>query len=98
MNGPSTPRMESYAPPPKVEAPLPVNDMHAAEKVRRISVALSHADHERLGIAAVKKDVSRHQIVRDALEYYFEKFSHDLNDRCSCMADGTGCQGSCGPA
>jgi hypothetical protein len=90
-----TPRMQAHVVPITPAPPPVAAGVSALEKVKRISVALSHSDHERLGIASVKRGLSRHQIVRDALEHYFENFAHELNDQCRCMAEGTGCQGRC---
>jgi hypothetical protein len=63
---------------------------------RRLFVALSHAEHERLAIAAVKKGITQHQIVHNALDAYFEKLSAEFDEQCACIANG-GCRNGCAP-
>ncbi len=69
---------------------------HAAhgEKRHRISLALSTIEHEKLGIVAVKRGVTRQQLMRDALDCYFEKLAIDYRSHCACIATGE-CQNSC---
>lgn len=75
--------------------PLPAQtqaELDPGEKPRRIVVTLSHEEFERLCIAAIKKDISRHDIVHTALEHYFQQLAAELPRRCACMAEG-GCCG-----
>lgn len=65
---------------------------HEADKPRRLFVALSHEEYERLAIAAVKKNINQHQIVHDALAAYFEAFGADSH--CQCV--GGSCSRGCG--
>jgi len=78
--------------------PLVSNDASGeapAPKPHRMVVTLSASDFEKLGIAAVKKNVTRHQIVRTALELHLERLKREFCD-CGCLAvDGTCLQG-CG--
>ena len=78
--------------------PLVSNDASGeapAPKPHRMVVTLSASDFEKLGIAAVKKNVTRHQIVRTALELHLERLKSEFCD-CGCLAfDGTCLQG-CG--
>jgi hypothetical protein len=62
-----------------------------AEWTKRLSLALPSAEFERLGIAAVKKGISRQQIVRDAIDFYI---AHTLITRCECLSDSSS-QGNC---
>jgi hypothetical protein len=62
-----------------------------ADKPRRIMVTLSAEEFERLGIAAIKKDCSRHAIVHTALNAYFNQLATELPRRCACMANGSCC-------
>jgi hypothetical protein len=91
---------------PEVPKPTPrlpempeasVSDGHAGPEVphdparpKKLFVAFSHAEHERLAIAAVKTGLSRHQLVRDALEMYFEQLVQDMGHECHCVS------GTCG--
>jgi hypothetical protein len=54
-------------------------------------VTLSAEEFERLGIAAIKKDCSRHHIVHAALNNYFNQLAAELPRRCACMANGSCC-------
>jgi hypothetical protein len=63
-------------------------------KHRKIVVTLTAREHETLGIIAVKKDVTRHQIVRSALDAYLDLLAKEYGD-CNCVsrADCTkGCE------
>ena len=64
-------------------------------KPHRLMVTLSASEFEKLGIAAVKKGVTRHQMVRTALELYLDQLRQEFGT-CSCMTlDGT-CMAGCG--
>jgi hypothetical protein len=87
------------APPPQpVEPPpLPAEGQPFSEhdaQHKKMFVSLSHPEHERLAIAAVKTGLSRHQIIRDALDLYFEQLLADMGHECHCVA-GTACVRSC---
>ncbi len=64
------------------------------EKRHRMSLAMTQEEHERLGIVAVKKGLTRHQLMRDALDHYFEKLASDYKAECACIAVG-GCRNAC---
>jgi hypothetical protein len=85
------PRPVEISPPPFDESP--VHREHDAHH-KKLFVSLSHPEHERLAIAAVKTGLSRHQLIRDALELYFEQLSADMGHDCRCVA-GTVCGNSC---
>jgi hypothetical protein len=69
---------------------------HDPSRPKKLFISLSHREHERLAIASVKTGLDRHQLVRDALDAYFEQLSRDLHQGCACMSGLTGCSGSCG--
>jgi hypothetical protein len=75
-----------------VAQPEPENDRdaqpHDPSRAKKLFIPLSHREHERLAIAAVKTGLSRHQLVRDALEMYFEQLSADMGDDCACITGG----------
>ena len=50
-------------------------------------VTLSAPEFEKLGIAAVKKGVTRHQLLRDALELHLERLKCEFSE-CGCMIAG----------
>lgn len=78
---------------PKADHPHASPAIHGdgPEKLRRIMVIVTADEFEKLGIAAVKKDKSRHEIVRGALDAYFQQLAADLPRKCLCMADGPCC-------
>ena len=65
------------------------------ERRHRISLALSTQEHEKLGIVAIKRGMTRHQLMRDALDCYFEKLASEYRADCACIATG-GCRNGCG--
>jgi hypothetical protein len=64
------------------------------ERTRRFSLALSPAEFERLGVAAVKKGVSRQQILRESMEFYLTDIAQTLMVPCECLS-GSSCQRNC---
>ncbi len=79
---------------PTHRAQAAVHDTHETHdgRPKKLFVPMSHAEHERLAIASVKSGLSRHQLVRDALEMYFEQLSADMGDDCPCVTGGFGCR------
>ncbi|MEI9996680.1 MAG: hypothetical protein WDM91_18930 [Rhizomicrobium sp.] len=73
----------------------PLADPPPAGKPHRMMVTLSPADFEKLGIAAVKKGVTRHQILHVALDAHLERLKREYGG-CGCMALGGGCTEDCG--
>jgi len=55
------------------------------EKPRRVVVSFSACEFERLGIAAVKKGLSRHDLVRDTMNEYMKRLAKELNFGCACL-------------
>jgi hypothetical protein len=74
----------------------PEHDMpHDPGRSKKLFIPLSHREHERLAIAAVKTGLTRHQLVRDALEMYFEQLSADMGDDCACITGGFASHSGC---
>lgn len=65
----------------------------AGDKPRRIVVSMSACEFERLGIAAVKKNTTRHDLVRDTVNAYLQRLAAEFNERCACLNDGSSCAG-----
>ena len=62
-------------------------------KDRSCSVRVSAHDYERLGILAVKSNVTRQQLLKDALSQFLEAKARDY--ACACLgACGHGCAAS----
>lgn len=70
-------------------APVP-----AAPRAHKITVTLGDGEYQALGIAAVKKGVSRHRIVREALDRHLAQLARDYG-ACACMGLDRSCGGSC---
>jgi hypothetical protein len=68
---------------------------HDPGRSKKLFIPLSHREHERLAIAAVKTGLTRHQLVRDALEMYFEQLSADMGDDCACITGGFASHSGC---
>jgi hypothetical protein len=68
--------------------------LSVVEKPRRVVVSLSPCEFERLGIAAIKKGLSRHDLVRDTVNAYLAQLAVELN-RCACLDDGSQCATAC---
>jgi hypothetical protein len=62
------------------------------DRPHKMRVALSDAEFEKLGIAAVKHGISRHQLIREAIDTYVEKLIEAYRGSCRCI----GGEGSCG--
>ncbi len=87
--GPARPAPPPPTPMPSQTAPARPDDHE--DKPRRIMITMSADDYERLSIAAIKKDTSRHAVVHAALEHYFQQLAAELPRRCACMAEGACC-------
>jgi hypothetical protein len=64
------------------------------EKPHRVMIALSPLEFETLGIAAVKKNTTRHLIAREALDFYFSELAREFHDQCRCVSNAASC-GAC---
>jgi len=59
------------------------------QRPHKMMVTLTHADYEKLGIAAVKKGVTRQQMLRVAVDLHIERLKREYGG-CGCMAMGAG--------
>ena len=83
---------------PVTPTPDPDHEAHALHdpsRPKKLFIAFTHTEHERLAIAAVKTGLSRHQLVRDALEMYFEQLSADMGEDCACITGGFASRSGC---
>jgi hypothetical protein len=71
--------------------PLPPD----GSKPHKMMITLMPGEFERLGIAAVKKGVTRHQIIRHALDLHMAELIQEYGG-CGCMANGGSCASDCG--
>ena len=66
---------------------------HAPDGSRKLFLRLSPDEYEKLGIAAVKKGLSRNDIVRDAVNSYIAELIREYQNSCGCIS---GCASGCG--
>lgn len=72
-----------------------VSEPHAAvaqDGIRRCALRLTPCEYERLGIIAVKRNTSRQQILRRAIEEYLAAIELEYGRECGCLG-GRGCRG-----
>ena len=75
-------------------APLPPGPPDGA-KPHRMMVTLTASEFEKLGIAAVKKGLTRQQVLRIGLDAHLERLKREYGG-CGCMAMGGACGEGCG--
>ncbi|HEY1708342.1 MAG TPA: hypothetical protein VGG10_08740 [Rhizomicrobium sp.] len=78
---------------PRPREPKAIVEPLHIDKPRRLFVNLSPQEYERLGIVAVKRDTSRHHLLREAFVVFLEKASDELGHECACVAGA--CNGAC---
>ena len=68
----------------------------APKKQHRIMIVLTEEEHETLGILAVKKGFTRHQVLRKALDGYLEWLVDEYGTSCRCISStcSNGCDHS----
>jgi hypothetical protein len=80
------------------------SDSHEAVKIRahrgserphKVRVSLSDAEFERFGLAAVKRGVTRHQVLRDALNNYVDRLMQEYGNSCACIGGAANANGCC---
>ena len=55
-------------------------------KARKLMVAMTDAEHEALAIIAAKGGLTRHQVVRAALNGYFKWLADEYGSTCHCIS------------
>ncbi|HKD21076.1 MAG TPA: hypothetical protein VKB71_03635 [Rhizomicrobium sp.] len=67
---------------------------HAHEEYsKRCTLRLSSAEYERLGIIGVKREMTRQQILRHAIDTYLDQAKNEYQASCGCLAGE--CRGDC---
>jgi hypothetical protein len=66
-----------------------------SERPHKVRVSLSDVEYERFGLAAVKRGVTRHQVLRDALNAYVERLMHEYGSSCACIGGAANINGCC---
>lgn len=65
----------------------------ASKKQHRLMIVLSEEEYETLGILAVKKGFTRHQVLRKALDGYLEWLVDEYGTKCRCISSN--CSADC---
>lgn len=73
----------------RAKKPDAAND---APKPRRLVVNLSPREYETLGLIAVKKGTTRHDLAQEALHVFFDTLADELGEGCLCIE---ACQRGC---
>ena len=68
---------------------------YSSEKPRRIVLTLTPHEYETLGLVAVKKGVTRHDLAQSAMTAYFEWLVSEFGEACSCIVGGALCRYEC---
>ena len=92
-----------HDPPPHIEAervfarPAREIALHSdhPDKPRRLMVTLTAEEYEMLGIIGVKRDVTRHQLLRIAFDEYLVQLVEEYGEACHCIANGGSCETPC---
>jgi hypothetical protein len=66
----------------------------AAGRTKRCAFRLTPAEHERLGIIGVKRNLTRQQLLRRAIEHYLGEAKAEFRESCACLSGGA-CHGDC---
>jgi hypothetical protein len=63
-------------------------DVPDGRRSRRLVLSLTVAEFERLGIAAAKKGMTRHELVQDTMQIYLQQLARELHGTCACLSRG----------
>jgi hypothetical protein len=80
--------------PPKLRVAAPPRDPPPpaqSDKSRRLMVTVTPGEYETLGLIGVKKNVSRHQLLRNALDEYMALLVEEYSAACQCIYTGCSC-------
>jgi hypothetical protein len=81
--------------PPAMQSPVPPPAQHDTdEHSKRLTLRLTPAEYERLGIIGVKRDMTRQQLLRHAIDCYLAQAKAEYQASCGCLS-GEGCRGDC---
>jgi hypothetical protein len=74
--------------------PAPAASHETDEHSKRLTLRLTPAEYERLGIIGVKRDMTRQQLLRHAIDCYLAQAKAEYQASCGCLS-GEGCRGDC---
>jgi hypothetical protein len=89
-----TPTRREHHPAP-VQSPAQSPIQHDGdEHSKRLTLRLTPAEYERIGIIGVKRDMTRQQLLRHAIDCYLAQAKAEYQASCGCLS-GEGCRGDC---
>ena len=92
---PRPPHDLRHTPPPRREPqPAPQPHHEIDEHSKRLTLRLTPAEYERLGIIGVKRDMTRQQLLRHAIDCYLAAAKAEYQSACGCLS-GESCRGEC---
>ena len=62
------------------------------EKIKKCTIRMTLHDYERLGIIAVKQNVTRQHLLHDALNQFFVAATEQYRKNCACLNEEACCQ------
>lgn len=62
------------------------------EKIKKCTIRMTLHDYERLGIIAVKRNVTRQHLLHDALDQFFAAAADQYRKDCACLNQESCCQ------
>ena len=96
-------RPTSVQPAPRQTHDIEFSDMSVAgaphaplgehDKIKKCTIRMSLYDYERLGIIAVKQNVTRQHLLHDALNQFFASATAPYGQDCACLGPEACCQG-----
>jgi hypothetical protein len=89
-----TPSRREYQPAPIPSPAQPPLQQDTDEHSKRLTLRLTPAEYERLGIIGVKRDMTRQQLLRHAIDCYLAAAKAEYQASCGCLS-GEGCRGDC---
>ena len=97
-NAPPSPALISIPRPVEDESEAPVLQRPApgqrppsdTERPHKVRIALSDAEFQAFGLAAVKRGISRQQILRGALNRHLDELARDYGQTCACLSRRAG--------
>jgi hypothetical protein len=81
------------APVRREHQPLPLHN-DGDDHSKRLTLRLTPSEYERLGIIGVKRDMTRQQLLRHAIDCYLAQAKAEYQASCGCLS-GEGCRGDC---
>jgi len=81
------------APVRREHQPLPLHN-DGDDHSKRLTLRLTPSEYERLGIIGVKRDMTRQQLLRHAIDCYLAQAKAEYQSACGCLS-GDDCRGDC---